>query len=117
MSRIRSIPLSRPRSTRLTETPAPAVHRVPDKGVGAAEQVDGGGGAGDAADRCAAMASSARTIRARIVVGCRTFCGGWPRFPRRPEAARVGLVAGFSTLWVPDHAPISGHKEGRKPLK
>jgi hypothetical protein len=34
------------------------------------------------------------------------------------DAARGRVLLGFFGIaGVPDHAPISGHKEGRKPLK
>ena len=121
MSRIRSMPLSRPRSTRLTRgTGANRPLGCHTKASAAANE-SSASGAGDPADSCAAMLSSARAIRSAPSFGDEDgrFAAAEadlaePTF----EAPRAAVFRGlFDILGFPCDAPISGLERDRKRRK
>src|SRR3569833_372712 len=122
MSRIRSMPLSRSISTRLTR--GAALKRPFGCQTKASASVKEGAlaAAGEDATWCAAIASSARAIRSGVSVTgfpLRRFAAtfGWVR-EAGLAGERDGVLTGFfDMLQVPDAAAISGRAAGRKPRR
>src|SRR5258708_40219571 len=122
MSRIRSIPLSRPRSTRLTRRTGASRPFGCQTKASALSNESLALTVGDAAARRVAMVSRARAILS--VVSC--SAGGAGRFVAVAcdfragtlEAARDTVLRGFfDILEVPDGAPISGLTRRCNPSK
>src|SRR5258708_3332894 len=117
ISRIRSIPLSRPRSTRLTRGTGASHPFGCQTKASALPNESLAPDAGEAADRCEAMTSSARAILS--VVSCSEDAAGRFAAAIADFRGRRGLVfrGFFAISGVPDPAAISGLLAGRKPLK
>src|SRR5207253_2240634 len=122
MSRIRSIPLSRPRSTRLTRGTGASRPFGCQTKASALPKGSPAAGAGEAADSCVAMVSSARTILSAasfLVHGAGRFVAADCDFREAAlEAARGAVLLDFFGIFgVPDHAALSGLCRGRKRRK
>ena len=119
MSRIRSMPLSRLISTRLTRgtgASRPSGCQINASAWPSESAVEE---ALDAADRCAAMASSANAIRSAAprsaAAGDRLVAaGGVFRCTALAPARAAALVGFFDIFGLPDAAPLTGLTGGRK---
>src|ERR1700730_1207459 len=133
MSRIRSIPLSRPRSTRLTRGTAASRPSGCQTKASAEANDSGPRGAGEAAERLLAMASSALAIRSAVALVIRAvalaigavspldwlagrFVAVFAGFRGAALVAARGPVflAFFDICGVPDGAALSGLGRSRK---
>src|SRR5882757_3102924 len=119
MSRIRSIPLSRPRSTRLTRGTGASRPSGCQTKASAAPKDSAALAAGEVAERWLAMASSAIAIRS-AVAPFEGFAGRFVAvFAGAREAALeavrgVVFLALFDIFRVPDRAAITGLGSSRK---
>src|SRR3981189_3637107 len=117
MSRTRSIPLSRPMSTRLTRGTGTSRPFGCQMKALALPSESPPPAAGDAADRWEAMVSSARTILS-VVSYSEAPAGRFVAVGDDFRAARGLVFWGFFDICgVPDHAALSGLLAARQPLQ
>src|SRR5437763_6748444 len=122
MSRIRSMPLSKPSSTRLTLGTGDSRPFGCQTKASVSARREAASAVGEAAERCAAIASSARAIRSSAPCfgdEAERFVAAFADLADLAlEAARAPVFRGFFDIYgVPDDAPISGLETGRKRRK
>src|SRR5258706_7908754 len=109
ISRIRSIPLSRPRSTRLTRGTGASRPFGCQTKASALPNESPAPGVGDAAARCEAITSSALAILSVMSCSEEAAAGRFVAVIADFREARGLVFRGFFDIFgVPDHAAISG---------